>query len=101
MSTHKSPRTQRFFRILSSSLLILWTVAVLYPLLWTGLGALKDNRQFMMSKPWALPELPLLWSNYRDVWNQYHFGGYFMNSVVVTVLSSFWQYCCRPQRLMF
>jgi N-acetylglucosamine transport system permease protein len=89
MSTHKSPRTQRFFRILSSFLLMVWTVAVLYPLLWTGLGALKDNRQFMMSKPWALPELPLLWSNFRDVWNQYHFGGYFMNSVVVTVLSSF------------
>ena len=89
MSANKPSRAQQFFRILSNLPLIIWAAAVLYPLLWTGLGALKDNRQFMLGKPWALPKLPWLWSNFRDVWNQYHFGSYFMNSVTVTVLSSF------------
>lgn len=70
-------------------ILLIWSVAVLYPLIWTGLGALKNNSQFMLGKPWALPKFPLLWSNFSNVWNQYHFGNYFVNSLFVTVISSF------------
>ncbi|WP_079910831.1 carbohydrate ABC transporter permease [Paenibacillus sp. 32352] len=69
-------------------ILAIWTVCVLYPLVWTVLGALKDNAQFMQGKPWDLPKLPLVWSNYSYVWEKYHIGGYFLNSLLVTVLST-------------
>ncbi len=75
-------------RILTNSILLLWTAAVLYPLVWTLLGALKDNQQFMLKKPWALPEFPLLWSNFSYVWSKYGFSGYFINSTIVTIAST-------------
>ncbi len=74
-------------RILINLALILWAAAVLYPLLWTVMSALKDNQQFMLNKPWALPELPLLWSNYTYVWSKYGFSSFFMNSAIVTIAS--------------
>jgi len=71
-------------RILTYLILIVWTVAVVYPLVWTLLGALKNNQQFMLDKPWALPDFPLLWSNFSYVWTKYGFGGFFTNSIIVT-----------------
>lgn len=41
-----------------------------------------------MKKPWALPEFPLLWSNFSYVWETYGFGSYFMNSAIVTFAST-------------
>lgn len=83
-----SKRNHQIPKLLSQFILLLWTAAIFYPLIWTGLGALKDNKQFMLEKPWALPKLPLLWSNFADVWNRYHFNEYFLNSIVVTAAST-------------
>ncbi|WP_052350703.1 carbohydrate ABC transporter permease [Paenibacillus gorillae] len=77
-----------FYKMLTVLVLVLWTVAVLYPLIWTLLGALKDNQQFMLGKPWALPKFPLLWSNFTYVWETYGFGSYFLNSTIVTGAST-------------
>ncbi|MCD9024981.1 carbohydrate ABC transporter permease [Cohnella silvisoli] len=78
----------RFFKAVAILVLLLWTAAVLYPLLWTLLSALKDNPQFLTNKPWSLPETPLHWNHFSYVWKTYHFGDYFLNSVYVTVISS-------------
>lgn len=51
------------------------------------MGALKDNQQFLLKKPWALPEFPLLWSNFTYVWSKYGFSGFFINSTIVTISS--------------
>lgn len=75
-------------RVGIQSILLLWTACVLYPLLWTVLGALKDNAQFLQGKPWDVPRFPLLWSNFSYVWDKYHIGGYFINSLLVTVGST-------------
>ncbi|QGQ96879.1 carbohydrate ABC transporter permease [Paenibacillus psychroresistens] len=64
-------------------ILLLWSIAVLYPLLWTLLGSLKNNKQFFLNSPWSLPHFPLLWSNFSNVWTTYHLGTYFTNSLVV------------------
>ena len=69
-------------------ILAVWSVAVIYPLLWTLLDALKNNEQFFINAPWALPKFPLLWSNFSYVWSKYNFGTYFMNSIIVTVGST-------------
>ncbi|MDR6548939.1 carbohydrate ABC transporter permease [Paenibacillus qinlingensis] len=69
-------------------ILIIWSVAVLYPIVWTLLDALKNNEQFFLNAPWALPKFPLLWSNFSYVWSKYNFSTYFLNSIVVTVGST-------------
>ncbi|WP_261301862.1 carbohydrate ABC transporter permease [Paenibacillus andongensis] len=69
-------------------ILLIWSVAVLYPLIWTLLDALKNNEQFFLNAPWALPKFPLLWSNFSYVWSKYNFSTYFMNSIIVTVGST-------------
>jgi N-acetylglucosamine transport system permease protein len=78
----------RIMKSVAILILLIWTAAVIYPLLWTFLSALKDNPQFLGNKPWALPESPLHWNHFTYVWETYHFGDYFLNSVYVTVLSS-------------
>ncbi|MFD0692942.1 carbohydrate ABC transporter permease [Paenibacillus sp. GCM10027628] len=76
------------FRLFFNFCLVVWSVCVLYPLIWTILSSLKDNQQFFVGKPWALPKLPLIWANFSYVWGKYNFGHNFMNSLVVTVVST-------------
>ncbi|TYP71234.1 carbohydrate ABC transporter permease [Paenibacillus methanolicus] len=71
-------------KIIFLAILLLWSVSVIYPLIWTLLDSLKDNQQFFFNKPWALPNFPLLWENYSYVWEKYHFDKYFVNSLLVT-----------------
>ncbi|MFF2483228.1 carbohydrate ABC transporter permease [Paenibacillus sp. NPDC058071] len=77
-----------FYKSLTVAVLLVWTAAVLYPLVWTLFGSLKDNQQFMLGKPWALPKFPLLWSNFSYVWETYGFSGYFLNSAIVAGAST-------------
>lgn len=64
-------------------LMILWSVLVVYPLLWALFTSFKNTYQFM-SDPWALPSR-WMYSNYADAWIDANFADYFMNSVVVTL----------------
>jgi N-acetylglucosamine transport system permease protein len=68
--------------------LVIWAICVIYPLIWSALGALKDNEQFLLNQPWSLPEFPLHWENFWNVWTNYYLGTYFMNSIIVTVVST-------------
>ncbi|NEW08707.1 carbohydrate ABC transporter permease [Paenibacillus sp. SYP-B3998] len=77
-----------FAKLIVWLILLLWSVAVLYPLIWTLLDSLKNNEQFFFNMPWALPKFPLLWSNFSYVWNKYNFSTYFVNSIVVTAGST-------------
>jgi N-acetylglucosamine transport system permease protein len=72
-------------KILVWAVLLVWSIAVLYPLIWSLLDALKNNDQFFRNMPWALPKPPLLWSNFSYVWSKYNFGTYFINSIIITV----------------
>ncbi|MHA6482624.1 carbohydrate ABC transporter permease [Paenibacillus sp. strain BS8-2] len=84
----KLTRQQSLSTWLVRLLLLVWTVAVVYPLLWTLLSSLKDNPQFYGNKPWALPEIPLQLANFSYVWTEYKFGAYFFNSTIVTFAST-------------
>jgi N-acetylglucosamine transport system permease protein len=77
-----------FLKIITWLVLLIWSIAVLYPLIWTLLDALKNNEQFFLNMPWSLPKMPLLWSNFSYVWSKYNFGTYFLNSLVVTIGST-------------
>jgi N-acetylglucosamine transport system permease protein len=72
-------------RLISRIILIIWAFFVLYPLLFSILTSLKSNQQFFSGKSWDFPKWPLLWSNYSDTWLRYNFGGYFFNSIIITL----------------
>ncbi|GAB6990789.1 carbohydrate ABC transporter permease [Paenibacillus pini] len=84
----KSGISNPIIRIIFWSILVLWGVSVIYPLIFTFLDSLKDNGQFFTKMPWSLPDFPLLWSNFTYVWTEFSFGTYFLNSIVVTLGST-------------
>ncbi|WP_156288220.1 carbohydrate ABC transporter permease [Oceanobacillus salinisoli] len=63
--------------------LILWTLAVLYPIFWMFLGSFKSNAEIYRS-PWGFPEVYNL-QNYIDAWTNYNIGTSVMNSLIVTL----------------
>jgi len=71
-------------RWISTLLLLFWTVCSAYPLIFSVFQSLKDNQQVYSGKAWDLPNFPLLWSNFSYTWEKYHFGSYFLNTIIVT-----------------
>jgi raffinose/stachyose/melibiose transport system permease protein len=67
-------------------ILILMAAAQILPLLWLLLFSLKNNQEVFNLPPFSLPE-HLHWENYAKVWSQGNIGGYFLNSVWITVVS--------------
>jgi len=88
MQQYPRKRSHMMVRALMYALLGIWTLLVIYPLLWSILGSFKTNQQFLLNAPWSLPEWPFEWANFTTVWNNYHLGTYFMNSLIVTVVST-------------
>lgn len=62
-------------------LLWIWTVAVLFPLIWTLYSSFKDNKAFY-ANVWALPKV-LHFENYYNAWVTSNFAHYFLNSLIV------------------
>ncbi|MEG0238202.1 MAG: carbohydrate ABC transporter permease [Clostridium sp.] len=65
--------------------LIIGSLIVILPLIWTVLASLKSTKEFYAS-PWALPE-KLHFENYITAFVKSNMGGYFLNSIFVTFLS--------------
>lgn len=65
--------------------LALYSIIVIFPILWTAITSLKSNKEFYMS-PWALPE-KLHWENYVSAWEKADVSKYFGNSIFVTTFS--------------
>lgn len=67
--------------------LTVYSVVVVYPMVWLLSASLKTSRE-LFERPWALPDSPQ-WANYVRAWNEAGIGQYFLNSVVVTAVSMF------------
>jgi N-acetylglucosamine transport system permease protein len=67
--------------VASHTVLIVWSVIVVAPLLWTLLSSFKTSSE-IFSSPFSLPES---WNfdNFRTAWTQEGFGNYFVNTVVI------------------
>ena len=89
LSKQTSYKSKRGLGLISTNimrlLLLIWTVAVLFPLIWTGYSSLKDNKAFY-ANVWALPKV-LHFENYYNAWVTSHFANYFFNSLIVVVAS--------------
>lgn len=61
----------------------LWCGFSLFALLWILVGSLKTNRE-LFENVWGFFQTPQ-WSNYVNVWNNYHLSTYFINSLLVVL----------------
>jgi ABC-type glycerol-3-phosphate transport system permease component len=79
-------------RALAPSRILLYVFLVSYCLtsvaafVWTVSVSLKSNPEFFSTSPWSLPKSPTF-DNYRSAWTTAKIGTFFLNSVLVTVVS--------------
>jgi ABC-type sugar transport system, permease component len=72
------------------TLLILFAIFCIFPLLWTLVSSLKTNHE-IFDNPWAFPTVPQF-VNYKNAWVVGNIGSYFLNSayiVAASVIASF------------
>jgi len=67
--------------------LVFWCVFSLFSLVWIFLSSFKTNKEFF-SNVWGLMK-NVRWSNYENVLVNYHMLTYFLNSLVVVLVSVF------------
>lgn len=83
------PRTRRTssrandiaFGAIAHILLVVWSLIVVLPLLWTLLSSFKTTREIFRS-PFALPG-NLNFDNYARAWNTANIGTYFFNTIII------------------
>jgi N-acetylglucosamine transport system permease protein len=80
-------RDVRLFSRLGQIALVIWTIIVVVPILWTFLASFKNTTE-IFSSPWTLPA-HLRWENWGRAWTKAHIGRYFLNSVFVVGCSVF------------
>ena len=66
--------------------LVIWTVAVIYPIIWMFLGSFKSNAEIYRN-PWGFPESFSL-DNFVHAWTNYQIGTSVFNSLTVTFLGA-------------
>ncbi|GAA0471663.1 carbohydrate ABC transporter permease [Alkalibacillus silvisoli] len=62
--------------------LILWSLAVLYPIFWMFLGSFKTNAE-IYANPWGIPE-QFNFDNFITAWTDYNIDTSVFNSLIVT-----------------
>ena len=73
--------------IVSYGILIVFSLVVLYPLLWMVLTSLKTLEETFLVPPVWLPE-KLSTEAYADIFVKYPLAAYFRNSVIVTIATT-------------
>ncbi|GAA1274513.1 carbohydrate ABC transporter permease [Sphaerisporangium rubeum] len=90
MTTHtaRSLRRARLgpLSVLSHVALVVWTLLVAVPIVWTFLASVKSEDEIFGSA-WSLPATVRL-DNWVRAWDQAHVGRYMLNSVVVVAFGT-------------
>ncbi|BBH23529.1 sugar ABC transporter permease [Paenibacillus baekrokdamisoli] len=60
-------------------ILLIWSVTILFPMIWVFYESLKTNQEFFQSV-WNLPR-DLQWTNYKGSWHKYGIGSAMVNTV--------------------
>src|SRR6185437_3813667 len=83
----RTKRDVRLFSRLGQVALVIWTIIVVVPILWTFLASFKNTTE-IFSSPWTLPA-HLRWENWGRAWTKAHIGRYFLHIVFVVACSVF------------
>jgi len=87
MNTPRNSPKVSVVRMLTFSVLFSYLMVVVYPLLWLLYTSLKTDQEIFLN-PFALPDLQnLQWHNFARAWTEAHFSRYFLNSILVTIVS--------------
>ncbi|MCS3844974.1 carbohydrate ABC transporter permease [Microbacterium sp. AK031] len=84
-TTTKSTTSDKAVGGASHVVLIIWSIVVILPLLWTLLGSFKNTKEIFAS-PFGLPA-EWNFNNYVSAWVGNNFGGMFINTVIVVGVS--------------
>ena len=76
----------RWTDVLAQIGLIVWAVICLFPVYWMFTFSLKTNNEIFGENVMGLPR-EWVWSNYTRALNVGHMGQYFLNSIIVTVVT--------------
>ncbi|HIT74170.1 MAG TPA: carbohydrate ABC transporter permease [Candidatus Avipropionibacterium avicola] len=72
---------------------VIFTVLAIYAMVnllsfvWVGAMSFKSSAEIMSTSPWSPPEA-INWKNYSDAWTVGRIGGYMLNSLLVTSVST-------------
>ncbi|MGM8216615.1 carbohydrate ABC transporter permease [Bacillaceae bacterium W0354] len=66
--------------------LIIWSLAVLYPIFWMFLGAFKSNAE-IYADPWGFPA-SFNFDNFVTAWTEYNLNTSIFNSLIVTAFGA-------------
>jgi len=87
MTSSGRQRPVRVGRVLLATVLIGYTMWVVFPMIWMAYSSLKPDAEIFRD-PFALPAAGHLeWVNYARAWHEAQFGDYLLNSVLVTTVS--------------
>lgn len=67
--------------------LVLWTIAVLYPIFWMFIGSFKSNAE-IYANPWGMPK-SFSFENFAEAWSNYNIDTSVFNSLIITVVGAF------------
>ena len=67
-------------------LLVIFAIITVFPFYWMISSSLKSGFEVIQTPPTMLPE-NVVWSNYSTAFSMAPFGRYFINTIIVTVLS--------------
>lgn len=85
MSSTRLRPAERIRRAPVQVILAVYAVVIAYPLLWMVISSFKSSSE-IFADPWGLPSVWLV-QNYAAAWDR-GISDYFLNSVVVTVIST-------------
>ncbi len=79
-------------KLVFTAILLLLGLTMLTPLIWMISTSFKmENEVFAFPIQW-IPENPVGWANYREVWGEtYNFGMYYWNTIKITVIATIFQ----------
>ena len=73
----------RLLTFFSQIILIFWSLAVVFPMVWMVYSSFKTDQELFFS-PWAPPET-LQWDNFARAWTSAHIGEYLLNTFIVVI----------------
>ena len=82
----KKSRLSEHARLSDYLWVLLFSAYSLLPVLWVVMTSLKTNQELVRMGPLALPQT-LRFDNYLEAWNAARFSTYFVNSILIAVLT--------------
>ena len=80
-------QVSRWSAISTQTVLIAWSVIVIFPMLWMVYSSFKTDQELFFS-PWAVPT-ELQWDNFERAWTKAHVGEYLLNTLIVVIPALF------------